>query len=164
MRINNSTPWRDKLLRALNMSYGRAPYFRDVFPLLADLVNNPIDSLAEYNLSAIRSLTRALQLDTSELVLGSTLAVEEQATDLLIAMVKAVGGTAYLSGGGAGGYQEDDKFAAAALELIYQDFHHPVYPQCTNEEFIPGLSVIDALMNCSFEQTRALVSATQVQR
>jgi len=164
VRINNSTPWRDKLLKTLQMSYRRAPYFHDIFPLLADLVNIPTDSLAEYNLSAIRSLATALQLDTSKLILGSTLSVEGQATDLLISMVKAVGGTAYLSGHGAGGYQEDEKFAASGLELIYQDFHHPVYPQFNSKEFIPGLSVIDALMNCSFEQTRALVSSTQVQR
>jgi len=74
-----------------------------------------------------------------------------------VAVVKAVGGTAYLCGGGAGGYQEDTKFLEAGLELRYQQFQHPVYAQIKTGTFMPGLSIIDVLMNCGFEQARALV-------
>jgi hypothetical protein len=157
MRINNATPWRDKLLKTIQASYSRAPFFFEVFPFLAEPVNNPTDSLTEYNLSAIISLAIALQLDPAKIILGSTLNVEGDATDLLIAMTRAVGGTAYLCGGGAAGYQEDERFAAAGIRLIYQDFQHPIYPQINTHEFIPGLSIIDVLMNCGLEKTRAML-------
>jgi hypothetical protein len=157
MRINNATPWRDKLLKTIQASYSRAPFFSEVFPFLAELVNNPTDTLTEYNLSAIISLAIALQLDPAKIILGSTLNVEGDATDLLIAMTRAVGGTAYLCGGGAAGYQEDERFAAAGIRLIYQDFQHPIYPQINTHEFIPGLSIIDVLMNCGLEKTRAML-------
>jgi hypothetical protein len=162
VEINNTTPWRLKLLKTLQMNYRRSPHFDEVFPLVAKLVENQTDHLAEYNQSAITTLATALGLTDTELVLGSTLAVEGKSTDLLIAIVQAVGGTAYLCGDGAAGYQMDEKFAAAGLELIYQDFEHPFYPQTTSQEFIPGLSVIDALMNCSFSRTSALVGAMRV--
>jgi hypothetical protein len=139
------------------MNYARTPFFVNVMPFLTELINNPTDSLAEYNLAAIRSLSKVLQIDHSKLILGSTLNVTGSATELLIAMVKAVGGGAYLCGGGATGYQQDEQFAQAGLELIYQNFQHPLYPQNAPGEFIPGLSIVDALMHCGFEATTALL-------
>jgi hypothetical protein len=103
------------------------------------------------------TLAGMLRFDTSKLILGSTLNAKGSSTDLLISMVKSVGGTGYLCGGGASGYQEDEKFSLEGLTLKYQDFSHPVYLQFNTSEFVPGLSIIDALMNCGPEGTRALI-------
>jgi hypothetical protein len=157
MKINNTIPWRDRLLKTIRMNYARAPFFEVVFPSVAEWVNHPTDSLSEFNIATIRALAAAVRLDQSKCVLGSTLNVEGNATDLLIAMTKAVGGGAYLCGGGASGYQRDDEFRAAGIDLIYQDYKHPLYPQANTAEFVPGLSVIDALMNCGLEGTQALI-------
>ncbi|MBK8127284.1 MAG: hypothetical protein IPK56_11485 [Elusimicrobia bacterium] len=42
--------------------------------------------------------------------------------------MKAVGGTDYLAGGGAGGYQDDAVFAREGLGLIPQGFAPTPYP------------------------------------
>lgn len=155
MEINDSTPWRDKLLRSLQMNYGRAPHFAEIFPLVREIVENPTTRLSDFNIFGIRRIMQVLGSDESKLVLGSDLAVEGQATDLLISMVRAVNGTGYLCGGGAS-YQEDDKFEAAALELVYQSFKHPQYPQSNAKSFVAGLSIVDALMNLGPGGTREL--------
>jgi WbqC-like protein family len=157
MQIDNTIPWRDRLLSAIRFNYARAPYFNAVYPLVTEWVKAASDSLSEFNVTTVRALAGALQLDQSKCVMGSTLNAGGKATDLLIAMTRAVGGTAYLCGGGASGYQEDDKFAAAGVGLIYQDYRHPVYPQGQAAEFIPGLSIIDALMHCGVEGTGTLL-------
>lgn len=157
MQINNSTPWREKLLKAIQTNYARSPFFGQIFPLFKNLVNNPTDNLADYNETAIRAIAKAIGLDTSRLVLGSTLDSTGEATTLLISMAHAVGGTAYLCGKGSEDYQADDKFAQVKIELIYQAFKHPVYPQINTSAFVPGLSIIDALMNCGLEGTRRLL-------
>ena len=157
MQINNATPWRAKSLKTIRMNYSRALFFEVVFPFLTELVNNLTDNLVEYNLFAISSLAASLGIETSKLILSSALTVEGHATDLLISIVKVVGGTTYLCGGGAPRYQQDERFVEAGIELVYQNFEHPVYPQSNTQEFIPGLSIIDALMNCGFEGTKALV-------
>lgn len=162
MRINNDAPWRVKLIKTLKTNYNQAPFFQSVFPFLEELINNPTDMLSDYNTAAITSLAAALSMDSSKIIQGSTLGAEGSATDLLVSMVKAVGGTAYLAGGGAGGYQEDEKFDAAGIRLMVQEFKHPAYAQHKGGDFVPGLSIIDALMNCGFEETRALVFATEV--
>lgn len=157
IKIDQSKSWQATLLKTIEANYRRAPFFEVVFPLISQLVINPTDCLTTYNLSAITTLSTTLNLDASKLVMGSTLSVQDGGTNLLISMVKAVDGTAYLCGGGAGGYQEDDKFGRQGIELIYQDFKHPEYPQLNTSEFIPGLSIIDVLMNCGFEKTRELI-------
>lgn len=159
--LKNVYPWRNKILRTLQLNYRRAPFFEEVFPVLFELVKNATNSLAEYNLSLIRTLMKELQFDVSKMILASTLLdAKEKGTELLILLVKAVGGTAYLCGGGAEGYQEDDKFAEAGLELRYQNFQHPVYPQIHTNAFVPGLSIIDPLMNCGFKNTFKLLQSS----
>jgi hypothetical protein len=156
MRINDHLPWRYKVLRTIEDNYRRAPHFDEVYPVVSELVEQPTTELATYNLSAIQTLCRALQL-TAPTVVGSTLNVEGRSTDLLIAMVRAAGGNAYLAGGGASGYQDDSMFQGAGIQVIYQDYQHPTYPQCNTVEFKPGLSIVDALMNCGFEGVRRLL-------
>lgn len=157
MRIDEQTPWRRKLLGTVQASYGRAPHMEEVMPLLSELIGNTTDEIAEYNRRSIAALADALGLET-EMVLSSSLDVSGRATDRVIGLVKAVGGDAYLGGGGAAGYQEDEKFSDAGIELVYQRFEHPTYPQRADLP-VPGLSVIDALMGLGFHGVRELLVA-----
>jgi WbqC-like protein len=148
--------WRAKLLQTLQMAYGRARHFGAVFPFIEPLIGEPTDELVRYNLTAIGALAAVLGLDRTRVVLASELGVSGRGTDLLVALVKAVEGSAYFCGGGAGGYQEDRKYAEAGIRLVYQAFRHPAYDQ-GEMPFIPGLSIVDVLMHCGFADTRTLV-------
>jgi hypothetical protein len=157
MRIDDRSPWRAKLLQTIRTNYGSAPRFDEVFPMIVEMVNNPTDVVSRFNIGSLTRVARALGL-TTPFVLGSTLGVDAHATDLLIATVKAVQGTEYVCGGGATGYQDDDKFAAAGVTLTYQKFEPPEYPQFNRSVFTPGLSILDALMNCGVQETAALLA------
>ncbi len=150
-------PWRIQLLRSIYASYRAARHVAAVFPFVETLMSTPAEFVAEFNLSVIRALSARLGLDACELVAGSTLGVDGASTQLLVNIVLALGGDTYLCGGGASGYQEDKRFAAAEVRLQYQNFQHPVYPQLGSGSFMPGLSIIDVLMNCGFEGTRQLI-------
>ncbi len=158
VRIDDRLPWRKKLEKTIQTIYGRAPYFDEVFPVLSALLAQPTDLLASFNVEAIRTIASRLGLDTSKLVLGSTLGCVGAASELIISMVKAVGGTAYLCGGGSGGYLDETAFPLSGIELVFQRFQHPTYTQ-PGESFIPGLSIIDALMNCGFAGTRSCLQS-----
>jgi hypothetical protein len=158
MEINAAENWRDKLLKTLQTNYGRAPHYADVFPFVEARITHPTTSLSAFNTAIIRALVERLGLGETELVLSSTLATRQHSTDLLIEITRLLNGTVYLSGGGAGGYQEDEKFARAGIELRYQRFAHPVYPQFNSPTFTAGLSILDALFNCGFAGTAALLT------
>jgi hypothetical protein len=163
MRVADG-PWRVRLLRRFRGAYRRAPYFDEVFPIVEELIGTPTDMVAEFNLAAVRALTGRLGLAPGKLIVGSTLGVEGAGTDLLVNAVRAVGGSGYLCGGGAQGYQNDEGFAPAGIRLVQQEFRHPVYPQLGGGEFVPGLSIVDALMNCGFPGTRDLIAGTDLER
>lgn len=157
MRIDVGRPWRDELLRTLASSYGRTPHFADVMPAVEDALASPSDRIAELNESAIRSLAGPLGLDASRLVRQSDLGVKGTGNELLVALCRAVGGDVYLSGDGAGDYLSEQAFADAGLDLRYQKFSPPAYPQAVADH-VPGLSVVDALMSCGWKGTAALVA------
>jgi hypothetical protein len=156
VRIREDGSWRDKAVETIRHAYARAPHFDEAFAVVEPLLRERTDRLAELNEAAIRELARRLAADGPELVRSSSLGAGGRATDRLVEIVRAVEGDAYLGGVGAGGYQEDEKFERAGIELLSQDFSPPDYPQAA-EEPVHGLSAIDALMSCGFERTAAML-------
>lgn len=142
-RIDDSQPWREKLLRTLEMNYARAPNFASAKELLRPLILQATDNLAEFNIGAILAIASRLGLG-ARFVRQSELAVSGTATQLLINISRAVGAGTYLCGGGASGYQDDGLFSEQQLELHHQNFSPTPYGPA--KRFLPGLSVIDYLM------------------
>jgi hypothetical protein len=140
--------WREKLLKTLRASYGRTPFFAETMQVLEALVRHEDDNLARYNSHTIMQLAEHLALPLPVWHWSSEIGPAEESTDLLITLTRHVGGDTYLCGGGAADYQEDAAFATVGLTLQYQHFRHPTYKQRHGDPFVPGLSVIDALMNC----------------
>lgn len=149
-------PWREKLLRTLAASYAAAPFYSETMQVIQPLVLQTEGRVAPYNLRVIRGICEALHL-RHELVLASSFGVDSASNERLIALCRHVGCSTYLAGGGATDYQQDGLFADAGIEVRYQEFRHPRYPQCNAIGFQPGLSIVDALMNCGVEGTRAMV-------
>jgi hypothetical protein len=150
-------PWRAKLLKTLSVNYAKKPFFKETMAWLEPLILLPEGNLARYNMAVIRAIAYQIGLRHDHCVTSSSLGVQGQASELLIDLTRKVGGGSYLCGGGASGYQEDEAFAAARVELRYQSFAPPIYKQHGRREFIPGLSIVDALMNLGFESVGQMV-------
>lgn len=156
VRINQTTEWRAKHLRALEMHYARAAHRERVLSGLRALYAHPWDRLADLNLAVIRWLLDAFGI-TTPLRLSSEMQLREEPTDRLIDICRAVGATHYLAGAGAAGYLDMKKFDASGIVLDNQEFRHPVYRQCY-EPFVPGLAAIDLLLTCGGESLHILRS------
>lgn len=144
VKIDDSQPWRKKMLRTLEFNYKKTKNYHDIMPLLTTLIEYPTDSLAEFNIYAIKSLTERLGYQV-QFLLQSDLMVSGASTQLLVNIIKKTAATTYLCGGGASGYQEDMLFQANDITLCYQKFSPQAYGD-DSHVFIPGLSVIDYLM------------------
>ena len=153
VELDDSQPWRRRLLRTIESSYARASFFDETYPLVRAIVEHDAPLLADYNEHGVRALALALGLTRAELVRSSTLDVGGTGSDLLAEVTRAVGGTAYLSGGGADEYQREESYRDRGVELEYQRFEHPQYAQ-GGSTFTPGLSVVDALMHCGAQGVR----------
>jgi hypothetical protein len=146
IEIDNTINWRLKILKTIEYNYKKCPFFEEEWETIKNLINYKSNYLCEFNINAINFLIKYLELDKCKVIRGSSLNCSGKATDLLVSMVKAVGGNCYLYGSGALDYQENYKFEKNGIKLIYQNFNHPTYPQLS-KSFIMGLSFIDALFN-----------------
>jgi len=149
--------WRNDILRAVQVSYSKAPYFKRTMELIEPLLMNPDDSLAAYNSAAIIGIADDLGIKTSKCIWSSKVAHSGRSNDLLVSIVKTLGGSAYMSGDGADGYQDKGIFDDASIELIPQRYVPTSYDQVGAISFSPGLSVIDVLMNVGKDGARKML-------
>jgi WbqC-like protein len=154
--------WRAKLLSFLRTYYGAAPAFAEVMPVVSELVEYPTGLLGDFNVHAIDCLRARLGLERARLVRQSDLGVDGHATELLVNLVRAAGGSVYLSGDGSGGYLDPAEFERAGIALEFQAFQHPTYTQRGVTAFVGGLSILDALMHCGFGGVREFFTTARV--
>jgi hypothetical protein len=152
--------WQLRHLDALRQFYRAAPCFAGVWPDIEAIFRAAPgrSGLAAINRHFVEALTARLGLAShftasSELVVGDV-----KGTERLIRIVTAVapGGT-YLSGAGGAKYQDDAAFTRAGLSLEYAAFDHPRYDQ-VSENFVAGLSVLDAVFHVGWQATGAMVA------
>lgn len=136
--------WPRKHLQTLAQRYARAPHLRQALALIEPLYADPGELLAPFNIRLIRAVASYLELP-ARTVLASDLAVSGAGSDRLINLVRAVGGDFYISGKGGQKYQDPAQFAAAGLAFDVHVYRPIPYDQRWGPDFVPGLSILDAL-------------------
>ena len=111
--------------------------------------------LVTLNETIIRYLKDQLGLRT-ELVKASELGVYMRGpTNVNLTICQRLGADIYLSGKHGRDYLNETRFAEQSIEVRYQDFKHPVYPQFWGD-FLPRMSSIDLLFHCGESSLRAI--------
>jgi hypothetical protein len=153
-QINTNQPgFPSKILRTIEHSYCKHPYYDEIFPLVEAFFIESNKTLASRNIDFITSTCKLLEID-KPFYLSSELNFHGNGTELLISLVKSVNGDVYISGKGGNKYQDPKLFSENRIELIYTSFKHPVYNQKSQKEFIPGLSILDALFNLGISDVK----------
>lgn len=158
VEINNKTRWCKKHLQALKTNYSRAPYFKAYTSIFEDTFSSEWELVSELNIHLIERLKDALQMKEKPTIISSELTLREEPTDRLIDICKALGADTYLAGQGGADYLDTARFAENGLNVIMQDFKHPVYPQLFND-FKSHLSIVDLLFNCGPESINIIREA-----
>lgn len=147
-----------KQLKTIEQNYKKAPFFDEVFSLIENyfLDNEPF--LVNRNIKFIENACNKLSIFTKRLK-SSELNCHSSSNERLIEIIKKLNGNIYLAGGGASGYQVDEKFVNAQIKVASQNFKHPKYIQFNSGAFLQGLSIIDALMNVGFQNVKTMLKA-----
>lgn len=148
VEINNDIPWQRKCLHTIMLNYSKAPYYELYLPHIKALYNQPWKKLIDFNLAAIGLLLNFLDYNTP-LAFSSEIGVSGGSHEDILKICKILNATEYLSGvSGIGGRGRaiGDSFLKEDINVIYQEFHHPIYKQLY-QGFIPCLSILDLLFN-----------------
>ncbi len=137
-------PWARKHWTTIRHAYSRAPYFARYAPLLESFYARRDELLADFTIDFTLALAKELGIDGTRYVRSSTLDVGGERMDRLIGILKAVGGTHYISGPSARDYIDEGMLAAAGMTLEYMSYDYPEYVQM-HPPFHPQVSILDLL-------------------
>lgn len=147
--------WREKNLNLVRENYHGAAYFAELFSRVQALYAMPYKRLVDFNTASIRMLMEWFGIEIP-MINSSDMQPNGRKNELLVDLLKKAGANRYLSGLGARNYYQPEPFLDAGIEVLWQQFIHPVYPQQFGE-FIPYLSSIDLFFNCGIEPSREIL-------
>jgi hypothetical protein len=144
--INNEENWRNKHWQVLRTNYAKAPYWESVHDDLQAFYQRPCDMLTDLNQASVTWLKQQMGIAT-ELYLASEMELSQEPTQRLVDICKSVGAKTYLAGADGAKYMELELFAEAGLEILFQEYEHPTYPQLF-DSCETHLSALDLVLNC----------------
>lgn len=162
-QVEQPAKWASRHWRTLEVSYAKSPYFSQTASALsAAYGRSEWPNVAELDLEFIKVCLEALACDV-RIIRASELnasATDARGGDYILAILKEVGATKYITGQGEGSlrYVNPLDFADAEIELKTFVYDSPHYPQLWGE-FIPDLSIIDMLANVG-PATRTVIESS----
>jgi len=144
VKINWNDNWNEKHWRTIQQAYSKAPYFDQLVTLLEPFYRQRPDFLADFTIELTVVLARQLGIQHTRFIRSSSIQAAGARTDRLIAILKSVGATHYISGPSARNYLEEEKFISAGISLEYMEYHYPEYPQLY-PPYDENVSIIDLL-------------------
>lgn len=160
VQLCKETQWRQDNLNLIRENYRKADYYSEVMPYIEELYAFKCERMVDFNLKSIALLLQLFNI-TIEMVMASDLRVSGKSNELIIDILKRLRCNHYLSGVGAKDYYVPELYEEAGIEVVWQEFTHPVYPQQFGD-FIPYLSSIDILFNCGIEKSRRIIRGENV--
>ena len=144
-----SRAWGPTHFKTLQYAYRKSRHFETYAPRLREILEARWDKLVDLDLAMLDFVRDAYEIRTP-LKRSSQMKAEGSRSDLLLNLCsETLPGSTFLGGlGGSRKYLDHAAFAAANIGVEWQAFEHPVYPQCGDAPFIPGLTCLDLLFNC----------------
>lgn len=155
VEIDNTQAWQKKHWKTLLQSYGKASWFARYSGFFEEIYQSEHHLLGQLNERLIRYVAEMLEIST-QIVPESSLSVCGTGTERIINICRTLDADIYLSGQGGKNYLEEERFVESGIQLCYQSFEHPIYPQL-HGEFLPYMSIIDLLFNCGDESRNILL-------
>ena len=164
VHLADDPKWRGKLLKTIEQGYRKAPYYAAVMPITEKIINYATDSIAELVHFSLVELNQYLGI-TTRLVASSSVYnnVGLKAQERILDICQQEKATRYINP--IGGIELYDKptFAQIGIDLNFIKAKRVDYPQLNRgraggpDEFIPWLSILDALMVNDVTTVRAML-------
>ena len=146
VEVNNDPILIAKNLRAIEGAYKKAPFFKDVYPLIEKILNCAKPNIAEYNTYSFNVLCEYMDISTT-MILSSS--IDKNTTlkgqDKVIDICRQLDASEYYNAIGGKELYSQSIFEANGIKLHFLNTNNIKYNQFNNI-FVPNLSVIDVMM------------------
>ena len=149
---------QSKFLKTIEFNYKKAPFFRDVFPMIEDIFNYEDKNLARYVGNSLIKIAGYLGFKTEFLYEGDVQECDRslKLQERLISDCVLFGATEYFNAIGGMELYDKTEFRKAGVELLFVKTKPIEYKQF-NHPFVPNLSILDVLMFISVEKLNNLL-------
>lgn len=144
----------NKIIRKIQASYQKAPYYKEVMPLIEECFQLGSGNLFDFIHTSLKLLTRFFQIDT-DMIISSAIDIDHtlKSQDKVIAICKNLNADIYINAIGGQNLYVPEVFRNERIELRFIKTKFVEYKQFDNE-FVPWLSIIDVLMFNSMEDVK----------
>ena len=156
VKICYERDWDKKLLKTIQMNYGKAPYFDDGYDFLKRHFEPRYEYLADLNIIMIREIAARMNLGCRIYVASKDVPCDFKNQKRNVYQCTMLGGDIYYSGVGGKAYNDENDWFKNGIALEYSDYV-PVQYRQTGYGFIENLSVIDYIFNKGFNMPEGWV-------
>lgn len=144
--LQNQQDWRRKHWSAIEFNYRKAAHFDAYAPAFLAIYEREWTHLAALSHALVQAACDALGI-TTPIVRSSEVGVGGEAHELLANICRHYGASTYLSGKHGADYLDLDVMNRKGVEVVFQEYTHPIYAQCQPGAFQPYMCVLDLLFN-----------------
>ena len=149
---------RMKLLMTFKHAYRKAPFFKEVEPLLHSIFESEQSNLSQYIIDANKYITSYLGIETKILISSEIDKNNElKKQDKIFEICNKLGATTYINAEGGKELYSKADFAQVGIELYFIEPQLIEYKQF-NHNFISSLSIIDVMMFNSIDVIQAMLN------
>lgn len=148
---------RVKLCRQIQGAYQKAPYFKEVFPIIESIIRYEENNLYMYIFNSISIIFKLLKIE-SKVIHSSTLNISRdyKSQERVLLTCQQLNATEYINPPGGVDLYSKDAFINIGLNLKFLNPVIDIYPQ-SGSDFVSHLSIIDVLMWNGIVQTQKMV-------
>ncbi|WP_034922749.1 WbqC family protein [Gillisia sp. CAL575] len=157
IKISDNSKWKIKLLKTINQNYKDAPYYNTVIPVLSNIINSEHQNISELIYFSLTQLNDYLCIDT--LIIKSSIIYDNKhliGQERVIDICKQEMASHYINAIGGQDLYDPKFFLKNNIKLNFIQSSIPEYVQFQND-FVPGLSIIDVLMFNSKEEVGVML-------
>ena len=162
-KLNPNTRWKKKLLSTIQQNYSKAPFKKEIFPIIETAIQSDKINLSKYLAFQINKIAEFLDIKT-EIVCNSDLNenLSMTGTNRILNICARENATKYINLIGGQKLYSKEIFDKNGVDLKFIKMRDFKYKQFSNE-FVPYLSIIDVMMfNSKAEIKKMLTNYTLI--
>jgi hypothetical protein len=146
VEVDPRSAWSQKHVKSLRQNYAKAAHARPYLQELEETLLRSWERLVDLDMAVTSLMAEWLGL-ASTVVRSSGLRIAGERSERLVNVCRHFGARTYLTGDAARSYLDVALFESAGIQVVWQVYRHPVYPQL-HGPFASHLSAIDLILNC----------------
>lgn len=144
--LQSSLAWQTKMIKSIEYTYRKAPFFSNIFPIIKQIISYKTDNLADFLVHQLKTMAAFLGIRT-ELIKSSHRYKYPNLTgqDRILDICKREGASAYINLQGGQALYNAAAFRRQDIDLCFIVTQQIPYMQ-RSAGFVASLSLVDALM------------------